>query len=199
MKRLSKACAFFRNRFLKSEWGLVLRNVAHLIGFTIIGFILHELAHLCAALALGHDAVIRINSVSVLTDPSTIDRIFIDLAGPVMTIALAVAGLWGVLYRNSVMGFNLLVAMTAQRSLAAGMSLLANPNDEYRIGEALSIGAWTIHVIVLVILGGMLFFAASKIRPGWMYLFWAWLGISIGVSLVVFGEPYLPSVRFGAT
>ncbi len=176
-----------------------MRNVAHLIGFTIIGLILHELAHLFAALALGHDAIIRINSVSVLTDASTIDRIFIDLAGPVMTIALAAIGLCGMLYRNSVMGFNLLVAMTAQRGLAAGMSLLANPNDEYRIGEALGIGAWTVHVIVLLILAGMLFFAASKMRPGWMYLFWAWLGVSIGVSLVVFAEPYLPCLRFGAT
>lgn len=176
-----------------------MKHIAQLIGFSIFGFILHELAHLLAALSLGHEAIIRTNSVSVLTNPPTFDRILIDLAGPLMTIALAAVGLWGVMSRNSVMGFNLLVAMTAQRSLAAGVSLLANPNDEYRIGEALGIGVWTVHLAVLVVLGGMLFSAISKVRPGWMYLLWAWIGISIGVSLAVFGEPYLPSMHFGST
>jgi len=177
---------------------LVLKNFAPLIGFTIIGFILHELAHLLAALAFGHDAIIRINSVSVLTDTSVIDSVIIDLAGPIMTVGLAGLGLWGVLSRTSLLGFNLLVAMTAQRSLAAGVSLLANPNDEYRIGEALGIGVWTVHILVLVILWGMIVLAAKKLRPGWMYVFWAWLSISIGVSMVVFGEPYLPQLTFRA-
>ena len=174
-----------------------MKNVAQLIALTIIGFILHELAHLLAALTLGHEAIIRINSVSVLSNTSALDRVLIDFAGPIITVALAIAGLWAAVFRDSVMGFNLLVAMTAQRGLAAGMSLLAIPNDEYRIGESLGIGVWTVHIIVLAILGGLLFFAASRIRPGWMYIFWAWLGISIGTSVVVFSEPYLPSLKFG--
>ena len=95
------------------------------------------------------------------------------------------------------MDFNLLVAMTAQRSLAAMISIVANPNDEYRIGETLGVGNWTIFALILAVLWGMLFYATQKLRPGWLYLLWAWIGVSVGVSLVVFSEAHLPAIKFG--
>ena len=174
-----------------------MKHVVQLILLTIAGFILHELAHLVVAVGLGHEAILRINSVSVLTEPSIQDQILIAIAGPIMTIFLAVIGLIGAIRYRSMLAFNLLVAMAAQRTLAAAISVVAQPNDEYRVGEMLGIGPWTVFAFVLALLWLMVTYAAIKLRPGWMYALWAYVGLSIGIGMVVLGEPYLPEFRFG--
>lgn len=164
---------------------------------SIIGTILHEIAHLLAALNLGYEATIRLNSVSPVGVRTTIHAILISAAGPLFTALQGLGGFAIAIKHNSLIGFGVLVGAAMHRSVAALISALSKPNDEMRISLDLGLGPWAVYAIILVILWGLVVYAANKLRPGWSYIFWAWLGVSLGLMTTVFGEPFLPAFKFG--
>lgn len=160
---------------------------------TMIGLVIHEVAHLMAAVGLGYDAIIRLNSVTPLGDASRNHALLIAGAGPALTVAQGLLGFALARMSGSTLAFNLLVCAALQRSMAATVSALSAPNDEMRISLELGLGSWGLYAIVLILLWGLIFLAALRIKPGWAYLFWAWLGFGVGTSAMVFGESFFPT------
>lgn len=177
--------------------GGTLQNVAKQIGLTfaivVACVILHEIGHLIAAKALGYDAVIRINSVSLVGGASGIrDDIIVDSAGPLVTVLLALIGL-AMSARGSVAGPTIVFGALMMRVLAAAISLQM-PNDEARISEMLGWGTWTVPAIVVALLAIIMALSARRSGVGWAWLRATWIGASLGFVVVVFGEPYLPAI-----
>ena len=94
------------------------------------------------------------------------------------------------------LGLGLLVCAAVQRSAAALFSLISNPNDEMRMSLELGLGAWTLHLLVMAGLWWLVWRTAKRVKPGWAYVIWVWLGTSFGFTLMIFGETFLPGIRF---
>tara|TARA_Y100000815_G_scaffold205033_1_gene188850 strand:- start:2194 stop:2718 length:525 start_codon:yes stop_codon:yes gene_type:complete len=162
----------------------------------VLTFLLHEGAHALAGLALGFPVEIGLNHVRPVGEvqPDATQAMLISAAGPVATmvialLALAIAG-------RSVTGFLIVLAAFVCRAMASVVSLWT-ANDEMRISEALGIGAWTLPIIVTLLLGMLVWFAARGKRLSarqWRTLYYSG---SIGLAAVVGGDMVLPNLIVG--
>jgi hypothetical protein len=132
---------------------------------------IHELAHWLTATALGYEAVMTLNTVSLKNGAYQQDWhwILVSIMGPVVTIIQALV----VYYRLVKKGwqpalFPFLLVAPYMRFLAGVMNLF-NLNDEGRISHFLGIGDFTLSIIVSVFLGVLVFKASKKYKPGWKY------------------------------
>lgn len=173
-----------------------MKTITSIIIIVLLSFIVHEAAHFAMALTLEYEATATINHVRTVGPVEPVHAILIAAAGPVLTYIQGIIGFLMARYGASMMGLHLIVVAAFQRLFAAIVSI-NNPNDEMRISLDLGIGQWTLPAIVVGSLLVFMVFSARTVKPGWIYIFYVWLGISIGFSLVVFGEPYLPSVTLG--
>jgi len=168
----------------------LLKQVGLTAAIVLVCNVLHEIGHLIAAKALGYEAAIRINSVSLVGGPQDWrDAALVDAAGPLVTVLLAIIAL---AKRGGTLGPTIVFAALMMRILATVVSVQA-PNDEARIGEALGLGTWTLPAIVVGLLAILMAVSARRSGVGWAWLLGTWIGTSLGFSAVVFGERYLPA------
>lgn len=172
---------------------IALRQIGLALLIVVVCVLLHEIGHLIAAKALGYDAVIRANSVSLIGGAASVrDDIIVDAAGPLVTVLLALIGL-AMSARGAVVGPTIVFGALMMRVLAAVISLQM-PNDEARISELLGLGTWTVPAIVVIFLAIIMAISARRSAVGGAWLRATWIGASLGFVVVVFGEPYLPAI-----
>ncbi len=179
----------------------VLKTSVIIFVIMVLTFVVHELAHFLMAKALGENAIMSINRVRPVTrvwhNPG--GATFIAAAGPIVTILTGVFGfIWAVRrssLRRATLGLNIILVAFVHRLLATIVSL-NNANDEMRVSMSLGLGPWTLPILVTSVLLVMSIYAFKKIKPGYGYLISVWLGSSFAVTLVIFGEPYLPRITW---
>ncbi len=161
--------------------------------FMVFAFLTHESAHLITAKLLGNTATMSINHVVPANGAwsSTGAATLITAAGPALTIFLGCIGFVWAVSRSSLLGLNILLVAFAHRALATIVSL-NNPNDEMRVSLDLGLGPWTLPVVVSSTLLALSAIAIARTRPGYWRLAGVWIGASVALILVVFGEPFLP-------
>ncbi|GGY47639.1 hypothetical protein [Parvularcula lutaonensis] len=163
---------------------------------TVFTFVAHETAHAVAAKVLGYDVVATINHVSAVGGiDSTGGRMLVDIAGPLATVLIAAFAAVIARVSGSLIAFWVVFSAAFMRIVAQFVSL-SSPNDEMRVSAELGIGAWTLPAAVIVLLVILAFWAGNRARPGIGQLFLGWIGASLAMTAVVFGENYLPSVTF---
>ena len=102
---------------------LALKQIGLAFLIVVVCVVLHEVGHLLAAKALGYDAVIRMNSVSLAGGATSIrDQIIVDAAGPLVTVLLALIGL-AMSARGAVVGPTIVFGALMMRVLAAIIDL----------------------------------------------------------------------------
>ena len=171
----------------------MLKLAAVTVVTVVVTVVLHELGHLAAAKALGYEAIIRLNSVSVVGGTHSVrDAIIIDAAGPLVTLVIAAIGL-AMARRPGGLGATFVFAALMMRILATAVSI-GNPNDEARISSVLGLGMWTLPALVVAILLWMMVLAARRSETGPKWFVVSWIGASIGFTGVVFGERFLPAI-----
>ena len=147
-------------------------------------FLVHELAHWLAGVALGHDMVATPNHVWSTSPMSVNDQALVCAAGPLVTILQGIFGFWLVRHRRSPLGFALLYMAFFMRLLAAGLSVF-NPNDEARISQLLGLGTWTLPLVVVVGLLVLVGAASRRLRLGFRDHLFCYLLASVVVTLIV--------------
>lgn len=171
----------------------LLKQVGLTAVIVIVCNALHEIGHLVAAKLLGYDAVIRLNSVSLVGGAENWrDAALVDAAGPLVTVLLAIIGVI-LSKRGGTLGPTIVFAALMMRILAAVVSLNM-PNDEAQISEALGWGPWTLPAIVVGLLAVLMLVSVRRSGIGSNWLRGSWIGASIGFVIVVFGEPMLPAI-----
>lgn len=155
-----------------------------LFGVGLATFVVHEFAHWATGVALGHEMVATLNSVSSVGAVSTRDQGLIAAAGPAITLAQGLLGLWLAWARRSHLGFALLYSAFFMRLVAAGVSVF-HPNDEARVSQLLGLGTWTLPALVV---GGLLLavaWASRRLRLGWREQALCYLATSLAISAIV--------------
>ncbi|MGL6289612.1 MAG: hypothetical protein ACRC2H_02880 [Silanimonas sp.] len=147
-------------------------------------FLVHEFAHWLAGVMLGHEMVATLNSVTPLGPVSTRDQLLITAAGPLVTVGQALVGFWLVQRSRSRLGFALVYMAFFMRLLATGISVI-HPNDEATISQLLGLGTWTVPVVVVAALLGLLVIASRTLRLKLRDQFLCYAVASVVVTLIV--------------
>jgi hypothetical protein len=144
---------------------------------------------------LGYDALASINHVKLMPSVarSAADRLAIDLAGPAVTIGIAVIA-WFAARRGALTIAPIVLFVALAMRLIAAVASLAAPNDEARASIILGLGKWTLFAIVISILLALFVSVYRRVGLGGRWLVGAYVGASLGFAAVVFGEPFLPTL-----
>ena len=151
-----------------------------LTGLTYAGVVLlavcftwgiHELAHWLAYKALGYDAVMTLNTVSLQNGEIQREwhEILISAAGPVITIVQALVVYRWLAKRGWMANLYPLLLVPFYMRLLAGVMNVINLNDEGRISHFLGIGDYTLSIAVCALLGALVFKISRKYKPGWKF------------------------------
>lgn len=142
---------------------------------------------------LGYDMWVNINSAGLArgTYASELHQQLVSIAGPFITLLQAFIAFFLVRKYKAVWAFAFLFAALMMRFVAMMVSF-NNPNDEARISEWLGLGPWALYIIVVALLLALTVKAGSYMKLGWKSYGLAYLAVSIGLAIVVLGEPHLP-------
>lgn len=144
--------------------------------------------------SLGYEMFVSINKAGLVDGgayASGLHEQMVSFAGPFITLMQACLALWLIYLRRVKWAFPVLFSALMMRVMA-GVVSLSNPNDEARISEWLGIGMWTLPILVVVVLLAMTVLGSRKLKLGWKAWVLSWLVSSIGITLVIFTEPYWP-------
>ena len=178
-----------------APWSGTVRLIATTFMIVIIMNVVHEAGHALAAKLLGYDALASINHVKLMPSVarSAADRLAIDLAGPAVTIGIAVIA-WFAARRGALTIEPIVLFVALAMRLIAAVASLAAPNDEARASIILGLGKWTLFAIVIGILLALFVSVYRRVGLGGRWLVGAYVGASLGFAAVVFGEPFLPTL-----
>ena len=160
--------------------------------FFIIGvltFFIHELFHWFAGTLLGYEMVMTPNRVYSTSPVGFIHKQIIAMSGPIITYVQAIVGYILIMKRKSLVGFAMLYMAFFMRFIAAIISLF-NPNDEAHVSFDLGIGLWTLPIIVVTILFGLLYLSSRHLKLTFKDQFFCYLSASVVISFIV-GLDYL--------
>lgn len=166
-----------------------------LLGTVLIGIAMHaihEVAHVLAAMAFGVEGSLGLNTVRFSGDLSDTASLWTNFAGPAITLAMALAAVmtrWRWAASAAFIAFY-------QRALAAVMTAIAAPNDEARIGELLGLGAWPVFAVTIGAGLALLIWQVRRERPGWAWLGLSYVGASLAIAIMVFGDLFAPRIAF---
>ncbi|XUU61592.1 hypothetical protein ACRAQ6_04800 [Erythrobacter sp. HA6-11] len=154
---------------------------------------LHELGHALAAVGFGYEVELSSNRVAPTEGPYATDvhRNLISMAGPAVTVLIAIAAyIW-----RARLGWLAPIVLwnTLTMRVLATLASINSPNDEARVSLSLGLGAWTLPLIVCAFLLALFVIVARERGLGKMWYLAAWIGMSLGYGVVVFGEKWLPS------
>ena len=161
----------------------------------LLHFVVHELAHAVAAKLLGYDVIMGLNIVALDNQvyASRTDAMIVSIAGPVVTFLIALTAAIVSHKRQSIVAFWIVLTATFQRILAQIVSL-GNPNDEMRVSIDLGVGDWTLPGFSIALFVILSIWAWQGPKPKPLLFFIAWIGMSIGFSMAVFGDRILPKI-----
>jgi len=152
----------------------------------------HELAHMAAAIGFGVGGTLGTNTVRFAAALSSTQTLWINLAGPAITLAIPAAAIlakWRWAASAAFIAFY-------QRALAAIITLIAAPNDEARIGDALGVGPWPVFAGTVGLGLAMLVWQARRDRCGMAWLGIVYVASSVGVAIMVFADAAVPRIVF---
>lgn len=164
-----------------------------LVPLGVASFLIHETGHYLAGRAFGLDMYLQLNSAGLVDrtlDPGWLPRLAILAGGPTVTLVQGVLGFM-IARRLPVIGVAFVYFAFYMRTLAFGISVLVNPNDEANLGEMMGVGIYPVHLAVCALLGLLTFLAMGRAGGGWRAWLISFVASSIAVTLVVFGEPLL--------
>lgn len=155
-------------------------------------FLLHEWAHWLAALALGYEPALRINSVYLVGGTYTpTDALLVSAAGPVVTLAQAVVVAVLLGKTKSPYLYPFVFVPVLMRALAGGMNVI-NPNDEGRISEALGLGLYTLPLLMTGVLLVLVVYVARTHRYGWRLNAVTFALALAACSALILGDQIMP-------
>ncbi|CAA9526599.1 MAG: hypothetical protein AVDCRST_MAG91-2585 [uncultured Sphingomonadaceae bacterium] len=171
-----------------ASWALLL---------TPLTLVLHEAGHLLAGLVFGLPGLeLHFSHVShgSVADRSALVLSTVGFTGPLVTIALALAGMVWILFRGpSVWAFALVAAAASRLALAAPYTILAalarfrgqrfppHGFDEYRAAEAMGWSGLSALGVTTAFVATVLVWLAVRLPRG--ERFTAWIGLLLGVVL----------------
>lgn len=169
------------------------RHIPLFIIATFATYILHEGAHWVAGELLGYDLWVNINSAGLARGEYRAEwhHQIVSAAGPVFTLIQAMIAFLLVRKYKTIYAFAFVFAALMMRFVAMLVSV-NSPNDEARVSEWLGLGPWTLHILVVAILLGLTVKAGRDMKFGWRAYALAYVAVSIGLTLVVMGEAYIP-------
>ena len=175
----------------------LIRTVGILLLCIFVMQYLHELGHALVSKALGYDVSMSINKVASSGQSGQVPlwhSQLIALGGPAATICISV---FAFLNRRRLGDWALIIVFNAMimRMIAAAVSF-SHPNDEAWLSSSLSLGTWTLPLLVCVFLAGLFGIALREARPRWQWFIAMWVGVSIGYSAVVLAEKSFPQFSF---
>ncbi len=132
-----------------------------LVGIGTFG--IHEFAHWLAGIVLGYDMVITPNRVYSKSSTTFVHKQIITFAGPLITYLQAAVGFFLVMNKRRLIGYAILYMAFFMRLFATVISVF-NPNDEARMSQDLGLGTWTLPVIAVLFLFGLLFYASRRLK-----------------------------------
>lgn len=171
------------------------RGLPLLIGTFALGIVihlLHEAAHALSAMAFGVSGTMGTNTVRLTSEVGEMAAIASTAAGPGLMLIFAIAAFasrW--CWAPSV-----LFIVFIQRAFAAIVSAIMAPNDEARLGAMLGVGPWAVFVLAVGLTGFLFIRRYRAERLGWKWLAISYVGFSLAITLVVFGDDVLPRIAF---
>jgi hypothetical protein len=156
---------------------------------TLLTTLIHEAAHWGMGVALGHAMAMTLNQTHAIGGAvvSLRDALWIDAAGPAITIAGALIAFALIQRRGMLLAYPFLFAAWFMRFAAAFVSL-SHPNDEARISLELLGGLWWLPGIVVLVLLALTWSAARRLRIGWKTNVVCYLICSLMTASIVFGD-----------
>lgn len=170
------------------------RHIPLFIVVTIVTYVVHEGAHWLTGELLGYDMWVNINSAGLAsgTYRNAWHGQLVSAAGPMITLMQAIIAFICVRKYKTLIAFAFLFAALMMRFVAMLMSI-GNPNDEARVSEWLGLGPWTLHILIVAILLGLTVKAGLYLKLRWRGYGLAYLAVSLGITLVVMGEAFIPN------
>lgn len=164
---------------------------------TPLTFLVHEFGHWLTGELLGYSMQFSLNLVTPLAgqQPTPGELLMISIAGPAMTILQGLLAWWMIRRGGGLPWYAVLYVATFHRFAAAFVSLF-HPNDEARISQMLSLGTWTLPVLVVAGLLALTVSANRRLRVGWKQNLVAYFVASFAVAAVVFGNSLLLDMPF---
>ncbi|MBA3999220.1 hypothetical protein [Brevundimonas sp.] len=150
----------------------------------ILTFALHEAGHWAVGELLGHEAYYGLNSAGVRGEVPDDHRLLIIVGGPAVTAMQAFVALALVLARESLSAYAVLYAAAFMRFMAAVITIM-NPNDEARLSLALGWGTWTLPVVTVLALVGLVWVGARRLGVSWKTNLAAYGVATLATSAVV--------------
>ena len=150
----------------------------------------HEAGHFLMGRSLGYDMWMSMNRAGPVDGDytSTRDRVFVAMAGPLVTYLQAGIALWAVRARGSSLAYAFLFLAFFMRLTAFAVGI-SNPNDEARASLDLGLPAWVLPSIACSILLGMTVAGSRRLRVGWRTNTLLYLAASTVAAAIVFGDP----------
>jgi hypothetical protein len=169
-----------------SNW---LTLAAATFAVVILTYVTHEAGHALMAKLLGYRIDATLNAVTIAGGGgyrSVGDRLAVDLAGPLVTLGIAIAAFLSARTRRWRSAPSFLFVALMMRLTAAAVSI-GNPNDEARVSLALGLGSWSVFAVMIVLLGAMFVITYRRLRLGWRWLLVSYIAASVAFALIVFG------------
>ena len=150
----------------------------------VLTFAVHEAGHWAVAELLGHEAYYGLNSAGVRGAAPDDHGLLITAGGPAVTALQALLALALILARESLAAYAVLYAAAFMRFMATVITIM-NPNDEARLSLAFGLGTWTLPVVTVLVLVGLVWIGARRLGVSWKTNIVAYVVATLAVSAVV--------------
>ena len=153
---------------------------------------LHEAAHMLTAIGFGASGTMGTNTVRYAPGMTQTQVNWTTAAGPALMVlfgAFAAFSKWR-------WAPTVLIVVFLQRAMAAGISAIADPNDEARLSLALGLGKWSLFAVTVGITGALFLWRWRKDQLGWKWLGISWLGVTLGIMVMVLLNGVVPKIVF---
>lgn len=169
-----------------------------LVVATFLTFLIHELSHYFAGVALGFDMWVNLNGAGPIGDirPNQSQQTIITMAGPIVTVIQASVAAIFIQSRKHLWGYSFVVSALLMRIFAFATSMAIYPNDEARVALSYGWPNWSIHAIIVSALLAATILAARKAKVGILLNLLAFFLVSASMAAIVLGSQAYP-VKFG--
>ena len=157
-------------------------------------FFLHEAAHYLTGKSLGYDMWMRLNGVGI-ADGQAYEKEWhnqlVSISGPVFTLAQALAIFYIIKNTKNLKWYPFLFICVLMRIFASAISIVGNANDEARVSQWLGIGKITLPIMFSLLLLYLVLITVREHNIGLKLNIALFLIMSIGITTVVFTNPYI--------
>ena len=158
----------------------------------LLTWLAHEFAHWQMGEALGYDMWMSFNRAGIAGEgsyDSTLDRLLVTAAGPLLTYIFAIGALALISTFRSLLLYPFLFLQFWMRAVALGISVVNQPNDEARISLELGLPLWLLPGIAVTLLLALTVIGSRMVRAGWTGNIIAYLMASLLSAAIIFLDP----------